>query len=125
MPQKNTVEWIVFAVSLGLVLAVAGFLAYDALAGGSSSPQIVVTPGEPRTEDEVLTVPITVENRGDQAAEDVRVVVTVRQEGGAEATTELTFDLLARGASEEGEVVVSLTGAVQVIEAHAASYRLP
>ena len=73
----------------------------------------------------MLTVPVVVENGGEQAAEQVLVAVTVRQAGGAVATAELTFDLIPRHGSEEGRIAVPLAGAVEAIEGHVASYRLP
>src|SRR5688572_23728162 len=97
MPQKNALEWTVFAASLALVLAVAGFLVFDALGGAPPGPpQLVVRPGEPRPEGDLLTVPVVVENTGEQAAEEVLVIISVRQAGGGETTAELTFDLIAR-----------------------------
>lgn len=126
MPQKNALEWTVFAASLALVLAVAGFLVYDAVGGAPAGPpQLVVRPGEPRPEGDLIAVPVTVENAGDQAAEQVLVVVTVRQAGGAEETAELTFDLIPRHGSEEGRALVPLAGPVEAVEAHVASFRLP
>jgi uncharacterized protein (TIGR02588 family) len=126
MPQKNALEWTVFAASLALVLVVAGFLLFDALAGPPPGPpQLVVRPGAPRPEGGLLTVPVVVENRGEQAAEQVLVVVAVRQAGGVEATAELTFDLIPRHASEEGQIAVPLGGAVEAVVGHVASYRLP
>jgi uncharacterized protein (TIGR02588 family) len=126
MPQKNALEWTVFAASLALVLAVAGFLLFDALAGPPAGPpQLVVRPGEPRPEGGLLTVPVVVENTGEQAAEQVLVVVAVRQAGGIEETAELTFDLVPRHSSHEGQITVPLGGAVEAIEGRVASFRLP
>lgn len=126
MPQKNALEWTVFAVSLALVLAVAGFLLYDAFGGAPPGPpRLVVRPGEPRPEGDMLTVPVVVENTGEQAAEQVLVVVAVRQAGGGEETAELTFDLIPRHGSAEGQIAVPLSGAVEAVEGHVASFRLP
>lgn len=126
LPQKNPLEWAVFAASLVLVLAVAGLLVYDAVGGApQGQPQLVVRPGEPRAQGNLLTVPVVVENNGRQAAEQVLVAVTVRQAGGAEETAELTFDLIPRNASEEGQIAVPLHGAVEAIEGYVVSFRLP
>jgi uncharacterized protein (TIGR02588 family) len=126
MPQKNALEWTVFAASLALVLAFAGFLLYDALAGAPPGPpQLVVRPGEPRPEGDLLTVPVVVENTGEQAAEQVLVVIAVRQAGGIEETGELTFDLIPGQSSQEGQVTVPLGGAFEAIEGRVASFRLP
>ncbi len=126
MPEKNALEWSVFAVSLALVLAIAGFLLYDAFGGAPAGPPLLlVQTGEPRPEGDLLTVPVTVENTGEQAAEQVLVVIAVRQAGGVEETAELTFDLIPRRSSEQGQVAVPLGGAIEAIEGHVASYRLP
>lgn len=73
--EKNPLEWIVFAVALVLVLATLGYLVREALTTTKAPPEIVVTLGEPRPAAGGHQVPVRVENRGHQTAEEVRVSV--------------------------------------------------
>lgn len=125
IPQKNAVEWSVFGLSLLLVVAVGGFLAYDAVAGVDSPPALVVRPGAPVQRGDVLEIPVLVENTGGAAAEDVLVEVTVRQSGGAEERAELTLPLLPRLAVRDGVVSVPSAGAVESVEGRVVGYTLP
>jgi uncharacterized protein (TIGR02588 family) len=44
--KKNWLEWIVFAVSLALVLSTLGYLIYDAATLGTASPSIEIQLGQ-------------------------------------------------------------------------------
>ena len=125
LPQKNWLEWCVFAASLALIIGVASLLAYDALRGDSSPPMVTVRPGAPEPRGELLEIPVLIENTGGQAVEEVLVEVRVRQVGGTEATAQLTIGLLPQHASAEGRVVVPLTGTVESVEGRVVGYVLP
>jgi uncharacterized protein (TIGR02588 family) len=124
IPHKNALEWAVFALSLALVLGLAGFIGYEALGAGGEAA-LAVELGEPVARGGRLEVPVTVHNRGDGAVEDVLVEVTVLLTGAPAERAELTVPLLAAGATEEGRVVVSAADPVERAEGNVLSYRLP
>lgn len=125
IPRKNALEWTVFGLSLALLIAVAGFLAYDIVRGDSSPPQIVVRPGTPTERGDLIELPVVVENQGGAAVENLLVEVTVHQSSGGEGRAELSLPLLPRGASEEGLVTVPRMGAVERVEWRVVGYTLP
>jgi uncharacterized protein (TIGR02588 family) len=125
MPEKNPLEWGVFAVSLLLIAGVVGLLVYDAARGAGDEPAVAVRPGLARVAGELLEIPVLIENTGDEAAADLLVEVTVRQAGGAEERAELTVPLLAPDSSAQGLVVVRRSGAVEAVVGRVVAYRLP
>jgi uncharacterized protein (TIGR02588 family) len=124
IPQKNALEWSVFAVSLLLLLGVAGVLIYDLVWGDDTPPAFVVSVGEPTERGELLELPIIVENRGGQSARDLLVAITVRQSGG-ESTAELRLPLLPRRASDEAVVLLPRQGELQSVEGRVISFVQP
>jgi uncharacterized protein (TIGR02588 family) len=101
IPQKNWLEWVVFAISLLLITSVFGFLAYDALTLGDAPPAMAIQVGQPEQQGQHVIVPVAVTNQGDQPAEGV--VIEVIYEGEQEpqqAQFEIAF--LPRSATGEG-----------------------
>lgn len=125
MPAKNPLEWAVFGVSLLLILAVAGLLGFEALRGGDTPPQVVVSPGTPARQGDLLAIPVLVENQGDTAAEDLVVAVTVRLADGSAEEAELSVPLLPEHASAEGQVTLPAAGEVASVEVRVVGYMLP
>ena len=102
LPQKNWLEWSVFAVSLVLVISTLGYLVYDALTLGDAPPNIAVTLGDPEQRGDVFVVPVAVTNHGDQTAESVLVEVALGEAEQERGELEIAF--LPRGATGEGWV---------------------
>jgi uncharacterized protein (TIGR02588 family) len=101
IPQKNWLEWVVFAVGLALVASVLAYLAYDAITLGDAPPMLAIEVGQPEQQSQLIMVPVAVTNQGDQTAEGV--IVEVMREGSQEqerAQFEIAF--LPRGATGEG-----------------------
>ena len=124
LPRKNALEWMVFGLSLVLVVSLVGFLAYEARVGGGE-PELAVELGVPIVRAGRLEVPVAVINRGQKAVEDVLIEVLVRQTGIPEERAELTVPLLAEGSSEEGLALVSASGELQGLEGRVISFRVP
>src|SRR5690349_10633198 len=99
VPQKNWLEWTVFAIGLALVVSVLAYLAYDALTLGDTPPKMEVQVGQTMRQLEQDIVPIAVTNRGEQPAEGV-IVEVVRDGDQQQAQFEIAF--LPRGATGEG-----------------------
>ena len=101
IPQKNWLEWVVFAIGLLLIAGIFGFLMYDALTLGDAPPTMAIQVGQPEQQGQHVIVPVTVTNHGDQPAEGV--VIEVIYEGEPEqqqAQFEIAF--LPRSATGEG-----------------------
>lgn len=103
-PQKNWLEWTVFAVGLVLVLATLGFLVRESLAGGSGPPEIVARLGVPEPSAGGFMVPVEVANAGQGTAEDVKVTVVLEIPGGERAEAELDIAFLPRDSRRNGWV---------------------
>ncbi|MGH9336820.1 MAG: hypothetical protein ACRD21_24025 [Vicinamibacteria bacterium] len=102
--KKNWLEWMVFAVSLALVLGMLGYLAYDAATSGNNPPNIEVRLGAPERGPHHFVIPVSVINHGDQAAKGVLIEVLLETNGRAEESARLDVAFLARGAHRQGWV---------------------
>jgi uncharacterized protein (TIGR02588 family) len=99
LPQKNWLEWSVFAIGLALVASVLAYLMYDALTLGDTPPMMDVQVGRPEQQLDQIIVPVSITNRGEQPAEGV-IVEVVREGDQEQAQFEIAF--LPRGATGEG-----------------------
>ena len=90
--DKNWAEWTVFGVGAALVLATAGYLAYDAIAVQQTPPSLKVWLGESMDAADGFQVPVVVENLGTQAAQSVRVRVEAKSDDGATQRAELILE---------------------------------
>ncbi|HKV08471.1 MAG TPA: hypothetical protein VJ725_10050 [Thermoanaerobaculia bacterium] len=79
--KKNKLEWIVFAVSLAVVLGTLGLLIQDMIRGETSPPDLVVELGAPIRQAQGWAVPVTVRNEGGETAEGARIEVTLTVPG--------------------------------------------
>jgi uncharacterized protein (TIGR02588 family) len=104
LPQKNWLEWSVFAVGLLLVAGVIGYLVYDAATLGDAPPSMVVRLGAPEQRSNMYAIPVAVTNQGDQTAEGVVVEVLLeRGEEQEQAQFEIAF--VPRRSTRTGWVV--------------------
>ena len=91
-PQKNWLEWTVFAISAVLILAVVGFLAYESATIGKKPPDIHLHIGQVEPRQGYFAVPLEVTNTGDQTAEGVHLEVVLKtSEGEERADLEIQF----------------------------------
>jgi len=102
--EKNRLEWAVFGVGLVLVLGTVGFLAWDAVQGRDSPPDLSVALGSPERRAEVWAVPVTVRNRGQETAEGAHVEVALDLPDGTREEAEIDFAFVPRGSKREGWV---------------------
>jgi uncharacterized protein (TIGR02588 family) len=102
--EKNRLEWVVFGVGLVLVLGTVGFLAWDALTGSDSPPDLSVALGSPERRDAGWAVPVTVRNRGQETAEGAHVEVVLELPGGKREEAGLDFAFVPRSSKREGWV---------------------
>lgn len=102
--EKNELEWIVFAVSLVVVLGTVGLLAYDMVQGESSPPELVVELGPPRRQAQGWAVPVTVRNVGGETAEGAQVEVTLAVPGRPVERGEIDMAFVPADSRREGFV---------------------
>ena len=100
-PNKNWLEWTVFAASAVVIAAVGSYLAYQAVARERRDPQLEVALGRAARIPSGYAVPVTVTNAGDITAEEV--VIEVRLEGSDERG-ELTIAFVPGGSRRSGWV---------------------
>ena len=103
-PEKNWLEWSVFAVGLVLVLATLGFLVRESLAGSGGPPEVVARLGAPRASAGAYMVPVEVTNLGGRAAEDVTVTVVLEGDGTQSEEAQLEIAFLPRDSKRNGYV---------------------
>jgi uncharacterized protein (TIGR02588 family) len=121
----NWLEWVVFAVSCVLVVAVLGYVAVDAWTMEDAPPDLVVTVGKPHPANGGWRVPITVENRGEETAEEVRVGVDLRQGGEVREHSEFFLSYVPRHSRREGWVTFRHEPASAELDARPLGYAKP
>ena len=82
--KKNLLEWIVFGVSLALIVGMAGVVGYEHMTRENSPPQLSVMMGEVVQGPNGFSVELVVENSGDRTAESVQVEASL--EGSSDRT---------------------------------------
>jgi uncharacterized protein (TIGR02588 family) len=103
-PQKNWLEWSVFAVGVILVLATLGFLVRESLVGTGGPPEVVARIGTPAASAGGFLVPVEVVNVGKGTAEDVKVTVVLELPDGETEEAELDIAFLPRDSRRDGWV---------------------
>lgn len=102
--EKNWLEWIVFVVSLVLVLSTLGYLVYDGATAGNIPPSVEFKLGKPQPILNHFLVPITVTNRGDETAVGVHIEVVLENSGKEQESGEFEIAFLPRHSTREGWV---------------------
>lgn len=102
--EKNWLEWIVFAVSLVLVVSVLGYLVYDSATLGDTPPNFEFQVGKPQPQLNHFAVPVAVTNQGDETAEGVQVEVVLESGGKEQESAEFEIAFLPRHSTREGWV---------------------
>ncbi len=102
--EKNWLEWIVFAVSLVLVLSTLGYLVYDRATFGDAPPSMEFQLGTPQPRLNHFLVPVSVTNRGDESAEGVHIEVVLLSGGKEQESGEFEIAFLPRHSTREGWV---------------------
>ena len=103
-PEKNLLEWTVFAIGLVLVLATLGYLVRESIADEGKPPDVVVRLGEPRPSESGYLVPVEVANDGPTTAEDVLVPIFLEMPDGRREEAELSIAFLPRDSKRHGWV---------------------
>lgn len=123
---RSTAEWVSTAISLLIVLALAGLLSYQHLYGptGDAVVEVELHLDAVRHQAPLYYVPIRVANRGGKAAEDLLVRVTLVSSDSRE-TTEVQFPVLAGGESADATVAFRQDPAGGTIQTSSVGYARP
>jgi uncharacterized protein (TIGR02588 family) len=124
--QKNWLEWVVFGVSISLLLATVAMLSWKAIITDDRPPLLSIDSLAPVREGDALRVSVTVKNAGDQAAQQVDIEVQIVGGDGEERTGNFQLDQIPGGSSATGELIFFGAPAGEVrAEGLVAGYNLP
>ncbi len=104
VPEKNWLEWAVFALGILCIGAVVAFLAKDALQSAHAPAHVVVRLGQTEERAGQRHVPVTLLNSGGEAAAGVQVEVLLERDSEIVERARFVMDLIPRGATREGWV---------------------
>ena len=124
--QKNWLEWLVFSVSLLLLLSIFGYLVYQAFNHAPTDPDIYAE----ATPDPSALAPnryhVTVYNKGGTTAEDVLVEFVLYKNGEEAEKSELQIVFSPKDSKREGWVTfTSNPRAADSVTARIVSYKKP
>ena len=105
--KRRGAEWVALAVSVLIVLGLAGLVIYQEVVRGTEPPVIEVQPKleEVRQEGGAYYVPINIANKGEVTAEDIEVQMSLEIEGEEPEMIAFAVKFLAGGETEEQTVV--------------------
>lgn len=104
--QKNWLEWLVFAISLVLVITTLGYLVYDGATFSENPPNVELELGKVQAQaKDRFIVPITAINRGEITAEGVQIEVTLNDNGKEQENAQFEIAFLPRHSTREGWVI--------------------
>ncbi|MBA3316995.1 MAG: hypothetical protein H0T50_02760 [Gemmatimonadales bacterium] len=103
-PEKNALEWTVFAIGLVLVLATLGYLSRESALDDGGPPDVVARLGGARLSKNGYLVPVEVANEGEGTAEDVVVPIALELPDGTREEAELSIAFLPRDSKRNGWV---------------------
>lgn len=118
---KNWLEWSVFGLSCVLIVAILGFLTFEARRAGGRTARVVAVIGAVEQNGGWTHVPVALHNQGDEVASHVEVTVIARSAGG-ERTGVLSVAEISRHASHEGRISFPVLMESEDIEIRAIGY---
>ncbi len=124
-PQKNALEWLVFAVSLVLVFGTLGYLIFSAATYKKSPPVLLITLGKVQPAAAQFRVPITISNDGGQTAAGVQIEVTLNEGQPDEEKANFTSTYLPRHSQRDGAVLFKSDPRKGQLQARVLGYENP
>lgn len=118
--RAERLEWTIGAASALLVLALLGFLAYEAVVSGSGLAELDVELGEPRLVSGMTYQPVSVHNRGRRTVADVQVEGTR-----GEQASSVTLSYIGRGSHADAVLIFPGAAAGTDIEVEVKGYIEP
>ena len=102
--QKNWLEWLVFGLSLVIVVCTLGYLVHDGATSAKTPANIELELGEPQPQRNRFIIPVAVTNNSDTTAETVQIEVKLETSGKEQESAQLEIGFLPRKSKREGWV---------------------
>jgi uncharacterized protein (TIGR02588 family) len=122
---KHPLEWVIFSVSLLVVVSTVGYLAWDALRGARGPAALRIELGRPEPSAGAWAVPVAVRNLGHETAGAIRVEVTLELPGSEPERAELEVLYVPRQSQREGWVTFRQDPSRGRLSARALGYERP
>lgn len=103
--KKNWLEWLVFGVSLVMLLAILGYLIYQTAKYSYKDPEVYAKGVPDPSEMAPNRYKVTVYNKGGTTAEQVIVEFTLYSQGQEPEVSELTIPFSPKESEREGWVI--------------------
>ncbi len=124
--QKNWLEWLVFSVSLLMLLTIVGYLVYQAVQYKPEAPEIYAEAVADPSELAPNRYKVTVSNQGGTTAEEVIVEFKLYKAGEELEASELQIAFAPKESQREGWVIFSNNPAdADSVVARVVSYKKP
>ncbi len=124
-PEKNAVEWSVFALSALIVAMIVGSLVTAAIREKKVPPDLHITTGAAMTTHAGHRLQVTVKNVGDASAEQVRIEIALRRGEEEVERAELDIIYVPRKSERTGFVTFRNDPRCCEVTARAMSYDAP
>lgn len=105
--EKNWLEWLVFGISLVMLLAIFGYLGYQVKTYDATDPEVLVEASYDPSEMIPNRYQVTVTNKGGITAEEVITEFTLYSGGKEKETSELQIAFSPKDSKREGWVTFS------------------
>lgn len=124
-PQKNPLEWTVFALSAILIVAVVAILVTAAVDRTPNAPDLRVELGAPQRVTAGYRIPVTVRNEGGGTAARVRIEATLESGGAQVERADLLIEFVPGKSEREGWIVFRRDPACCEAIARAVGFEVP
>lgn len=125
LPEKNHLEWAVFAASLALIAVVLGTLVRYEFARPATPPELHARTTGTRSAGQGFAVGVEVENRGGETAANVVIEVEMSPTGGSPERGEFQIPFVPHGATRRGEVTFTADPSGARLRARVLGYERP
>ena len=125
VPEKNRLEWMVFAASALVITIVLGTLVVFEVRRPETPPELHVRTTETRAMTAGFVVGVEVENRGGETAANAVIELELTGAGGPAERVELHLPFVPHGAVRTGEVIFRANPADGTVRARVLGYERP
>ncbi len=122
VPEKNRLEWSVFAISLAVIVMVLATLIRFEIVRPDTPPELHVRTTTIRPAGDMFAVGVEVENRGGETASNAGIEVELTANGRNPERGELQLPFVPRGAVRTGEVMFTTDPAAGRLRARILGY---
>lgn len=122
LPEKNPLEWAVFAASVALIGAMIGTLIQFERRRPDTPPELFVRTTAARPSGDGFAVGVLVENRGGETAENAVIEVEMTGGGATPERSQLHLAFVPHGSVRSGDVIFSRDPAAGTLRARVLGY---